>query len=59
MFTCTPILFTSILDMLDLGVVMGYGLNNAFKLFSSKLYKIRDRFLDFLVQNPTPFTTSS
>ena len=45
--------------MLDLGVVMGYSPNNAFKLFSSKLYKIRDRFLDFLVQNPTPFATSS
>ena len=45
--------------MLDLGVVMGYGPNKAFKLFSSKLYKIRDRLLDFLVQNTTPFTTSS
>ena len=31
--------------------------NKALKLFSSKLYKIRARPLDFLVQNFRPFTT--
>jgi len=31
--------------------------NKALKLFSSKLYKIRARPLDFLVQNLGPFTT--
>ena len=30
--------------------------NKALKLFSSKLYKIRARHLDFLVQNFGPFT---
>ena len=45
------------------GVVMGHGLvfssqpNNVLKFFSSKLYKIRARLLDFLVQNVSPFTT--
>ena len=31
--------------------------NKALKLFSSKLYKIRARPLDFLIQNFRPFTT--
>jgi len=31
--------------------------NKTLKLFSSKLYKIRNRSLDFLVQNIGPFTT--
>jgi len=33
--------------------------NKVFKLFSSKLYKITARPLDFLVQNFGPFTTPS
>ena len=48
---------------LQVGVVMGMVLvassqpNKIFKFFSSKLYKIRARPLDFLVQNVGPFTT--
>ena len=33
--------------------------NKALKFFSLKLYKIRARLLDFLVQNIGPFTASN